>query len=213
VRISVGTGGRLGSRPVGYLDWHEQPGYYRDITRHFPRDAKVLDIGCGSGWLGEHFEDYTGVDSMPEAAIAAAAKGRNVLHADVDEPLPFDDASFDGVILKDVLEHVRDPVAVVREARRVVRPGGRIFASSPDAQRWVWDDYTHHRPFTRKSFRLLFADNGFDVERVSYESVLPGTGIVSGYTRRKRRPAVFRALAWLPIVRRNVWLLARRSDA
>jgi SAM-dependent methyltransferase len=212
VRISVGTGGRLGSRPVGYLDWHEQPGYYRDITRHFRRAAKVLDIGCGSGWLAEHFEHYTGVDSMPEAAIAAAAKGRNVLQADVDQPLPFDDASFDGVILKDVLEHVRDPVAVVREARRVVRPDGRIFASSPDAQRWVWDDYTHRRPFTRKSFRLLFADNGFEVEQVGYESVLPGTGIVSGYTRRKRRPAVFRALAWLPVVRRNVWLLARRPN-
>jgi SAM-dependent methyltransferase len=211
VRIAIDTGGRLGSRPVGYLDWHEQPGYYRDITRHFPRDAKVLDIGCGSGWLAEHFEDYTGVDSMPEAAAAAAAKGRNVLQADVDEPLAFDDASFDGVILKDILEHVRDPVAVVQEARRVLRLGGQVFASSPDAQRWVWDDYTHRRPFTRKSFRLLFADQGFEVEHIGYESVLPGTGIVSGYTRAKRRPAVFRALAWLPVVRRNVWLLARRS--
>ena len=212
MRISVGTGVRLGSRAVGYLDWHEQPGYYRDVTRHFPRDAKLLDVGCGSGWLAEHFDDYTGVDSMPEAAAAAAAKGRNVLQADVDEPLPFDDASFDGVILKDVLEHVRDPIAVVREARRVLRPGGRLFASSPDAQRWVWDDYTHRRPFTRKSFRLLFVDHGFEVERIGYESVLPGTGIVSGYTRAKRRPAVFRALAWLPVVRRNVWLLARRPD-
>ena len=37
------------------------------------------------------------------------------------------------------------------EAHRLLRPGGRAFASSPDAQRWVWDDYTHRRPFTRKS--------------------------------------------------------------
>jgi SAM-dependent methyltransferase len=198
---------------VGYIDWHEQPGYHRDVTRHFSADAEVLDLGCGSGWLAEHFEHYTGVDSLPEAVAAARARGRNVLQADADAPLPFEEAAFDAVVVKDVLEHVGDPVALVQEVRRVIRPGGRVFASSPDAQRWVWDDYTHRRPFTRKSLRLLFADQSFEVEHVGYESVMPGTSIISGYTRQKRRPRALMALAWLPIVRRNVWLLARRPAA
>jgi SAM-dependent methyltransferase len=196
---------------VGYFDWHAEPGYYRDVTRPFPRDARVLDVGCGSAWLARHFTCYTGVDASPEAADAAAEKGRRIVLADVDEPLPFDDAAFDGVVLKDVLEHVVDPAAVVAEVRRVLRPRGVVFASSPDAQRWVWDDYTHRRPFTRKSFRLLFRDAGFDVDIVSYESVLPGTSIVSGWTRSKRRPLPLRMLAWVPGVRRNVWLLASRA--
>jgi SAM-dependent methyltransferase len=102
-------------------------------------------------------------------------------------------------------------VAVVQEVRRVLKPGGVVFASSPDAQRWVWDDYTHRRPFTRKSFRLLFADHGFDVLRVGYESVAPGTSVISRWTRRKRRPRLLAAAAWLPVVRRNVWLIARRA--
>jgi SAM-dependent methyltransferase len=195
---------------MGYFDWHGQPGYFRDVTRHFVPDAKMLDVGCGSGWLADHFEDYTGVDASPEAVREATAKGRNVTLADVDQPLPFEDAAFDGAILKDLLEHLHDPVAVVREVTRVLRPGGLVFASSPDAQRWVWDDYTHRRPFTRKAFRLLFADAGYRVERVGYESVMPGTSIVSGLTRSKRRPAPLRAAAWLPVVRRNVWILARR---
>lgn len=196
---------------MGYFEWHEQPGYWRDITRHFAADAELLDVGCGTGWLADHFGRYTGIDGSHDAVAAAQAKGRNVVQGDVDEPLPFADASFDGVVLKDLLEHVADPVAVVREVGRVLRPGGRVFASSPDAQRWVWDDYTHRRPFTRKSFRLLFADQGLDVEHVGYESVMPGTSIVAARLPGSRRPAPLRWAAWLPLVRRNVWITARRA--
>jgi SAM-dependent methyltransferase len=195
---------------MGYLTWHEQPGYWRDVVRHFAPDVRLLDVGCGGAWLGDHFERYTGVDVSADAVEAARARGHEALQIEPDGPLPFDDGSFDAVVMKDVLEHVGDAAALVREVRRVLSAGGRVFASSPDAQRWVWDDYTHRRPFTRKSYRLLFEDQGFTVERVGYESVMPGTGIVSGWTQRKRRPRVLAAAAWLPVVRRNVWLLATR---
>ncbi len=121
-----------------------------------------------------------------------------------------DRVGFDTIVAFDLLEHVEDPVFVVREVGRVLRPGGRVFASSPDAQRWVWDDYTHRRPFTRKAFRLLFADQGWTVEQVGYESVAPGTSIVAARTPGNRRPFPLTTLARLPFWRRNVWLVARR---
>jgi SAM-dependent methyltransferase len=195
---------------VGYFDRHEQPGYFRDITRHFAPTARLLDVGCGSGWLADHFAEYTGIDGSPDAVKLAQDRSRNVMLGNVEEPLPYDDASFDAVVVKDVLEHVADPVALVCEVRRVLRPGGLVFASSPDAQRWVWNDYTHRRPFSRGAYRDLFADQGFDVTQAGYESVMPGTGIVAARTRRKRRPRALAAAAWLPVVRRNVWVLARR---
>jgi hypothetical protein len=98
----------------------------------------------------------------------------------------------------------------VREVRRVLRPDGKVFASSPDAQRWVWDDYTHRRPFTRRSFRNLFEDQGMTVEQLGYEPVMPESGIVSKLTKRHQRPRVLEAMARVPMVRRNVWLVARR---
>jgi len=195
---------------MAYFDWHEQPGYFRDVTRHFDPNAELLDVGCGTGWLAEHFTRYTGVDGSPDAVAIAAERGHDVRLADLTDPLPFDDLSFDAAILKDVLEHVPDPVPTVREVHRVVRPGGRVFASSPDAQRWVWDDYTHRRPFTRKGYRRLFADQGWTVEVAGYESVMPGTSIVARRMPDNRRPALLRAAAWLPVVRRNVWVVARR---
>lgn len=198
---------------MAYADWHRRPGYYRDITRHFAADARMLDVGCGTAWLAESFPDYTGIDSSPEMVEAAGAAGRQVALGSVEKGLPFGDEEFDGVVLKDLLEHVADPVGTVREARRVLRPGGLVFASSPDAQRWAWDDYTHRRPFTRRGFRRLFADCGFEVEKAGYESVMPGAGVLAGLTRRKRRPRLLAAAAWLPFVRRNVWLLGRRPGA
>jgi SAM-dependent methyltransferase len=197
---------------MAYFDWHEEPGYFRDVTRHFDPAGAVLDVGCGTGWIGRHLTNYTGVDGSPDAVRQAQDLGRNVQLADVDEPLPFPDRSFDGVILKDLLEHVSDPVNVVAETLRVLRPGGTVFASSPDAQRWVWNDYTHRRPFTRRAFQMLFRDQGFADVRAGYESVMPGTSIISKRTRDHRRPAPLRAASWLPVVRRNVTVVARRPS-
>jgi len=168
---------------VSYYDWHERPGYWGDVTRHFPPHSELLDIGCGTGWLADHFPSYTGIDGSPEAVALARHRGRNVIEGDVERPLPFADEAFTAVVMKDLLEHVADPVALVREARRVLRAGG-----------------------------LLFADNGFEVARVGYESVAPGVGLLAARTRRKRRPRLLGALALLPFHRRNVYVLARRAD-
>ena len=197
---------------MGYHEWHSRPGYYKDISRHFDPSTRLLDIGCGTAWLSEDFRDYVGVDTADDVVAKAAEQGIDVRLASQDGTLPFDDATFEGVILKDVLEHLTDPVSMVREVRRVLRPGGRVFASSPDAQRWVWNDYTHVRPYTKSAMRRLWSDNGMAVDKVSFESVAPGTGIISGYTRKKQRPFPYVLAAQLPFVRRNVWILARRPS-
>src|SRR5947209_7764212 len=111
---------------MGYFDWHRQPGYWRDVTRHFAANDRMLDVGCGTAWLAEHFPSYTGIDGSADAVEAARARGHQVLLADVTGGLPFADASFDGVVLKDVLEHVLDAPSLVSEVKRVLVPGGVV---------------------------------------------------------------------------------------
>jgi SAM-dependent methyltransferase len=192
----------------GYYRRIDRPGYWRDIVGHFDPSTKILDLGCGTGWVADYFADYTGLDISSSAVAEGRRQGRNVMLGDAGERLPFEDGRFDGVIAKDVLEHVPSPVQTVVEIRRVLAPGGLAYAVAPDAQRWAWEDYTHRRPFTRLALKRLFSEQGFGVVRAGWATTVHGSSVVSGWTRTNRRPLPLRALGYVPVVRRNCWVLA-----
>ena len=74
-------------------------------------------------------------------------------------------------------------------------------------------DYTHVRPFSLKAFRRLYVDHGFAVEDSGYESVMPGIELATTWIGHNRRPRLLNALARLPVVPRNVWLVARKVSS
>jgi SAM-dependent methyltransferase len=193
-----------------YFDRHAKPGYWGDITRHFDQEVPLLDLGCGTGWLGDHFPRYTGIELSPSAVNEARSQGRNVLLGDVGDVLPFADSTFGQIVCKDVLEHVEHPTRVVAELFRISAPAGRIYACSPDNQRWAWEDYSHRRPYPLSALGQMFSDAGFVVTRAGYETVVPGSAILSGRTRDHRRPALLRAVGHVPFLRRNSWVLVER---
>ena len=99
---------------------------------------RVLDLGCRDGALTRTYargNDVVGVDGDREALAKAASLGIETLWADVEEPLPFEDESFDVVVAAELLEHLREPKRLVDEAARVLRPGGTIAGSVPNAYR------------------------------------------------------------------------------
>jgi SAM-dependent methyltransferase len=96
----------------------------------------ALDLGCGSGRLtlelARRGAATTGLDTSSEALAAARERAREAGvdvtfdHGDMNEPLPFPDGAFAAVTSRLALMIARDPVATLREAARVVRPGGRV---------------------------------------------------------------------------------------
>jgi len=141
---------------------------------------RVLDLGCRSGALTRHFlegNSVVGVDVDPAALEKAASLGIEPVQANVEEPLPFDDGSFDAVVVGELLEHLRFPDALVAEIARVLRPGGVVVGSVPNAYRLQSrlrflrgrppeDDPTHLRMFSPAALRGLLA--GFEGVRLSY---------------------------------------------
>jgi SAM-dependent methyltransferase len=99
---------------------------------------RVLDLGCRYGTLTSRYaagNDVVGIDIDKEALESAEQLGIETIWADAEEPLPFDDETFDVVVAGELLEHVRDPAALVDEAHRVLRPGGTFVGSVPNAFR------------------------------------------------------------------------------
>ena len=136
------------------------------------RGRRVLDLGCRSGALTRHFldgNDVVGIDVDRAALEKAAELGIETVVGNVDDLLPFSDASFDAVVAGELLEHLQFPDALVAEARRILRPDGVLVGSVPNAFRLQSrlrflrgrppeDDPTHLRMFSADAMRELLAE-------------------------------------------------------
>ena len=169
-------------------------GYYQ-YARHEVLDlipaavGRLLDVGCGAGVLGAAVKaaggaTVHGVELMPEIAAIAATRLDYVWSGAVEEVLPqLPDGNYDCIVVADVLEHLVDPLAVLRALRDKLAPGGVIVASIPNLQNWgVLSaliegrfeyasegilDRTHLRFFTRRSAEALFWSAGLHIETMS----------------------------------------------
>lgn len=99
--------------------------------------ARVADLGCGSGVFTNELDGRgyvaEGVDISPRLIEVARRKyPRCRFHVGDVEALPFEDATFDGVLLSGLVHHFPDPAACAREVARVLRPGGAYMAFDPN---------------------------------------------------------------------------------
>ena len=159
---------------IGQHSWHTAEEQARFLTwLDLDPTARVLDVACGSGGptlrltrlAGCH---VVGIDIQAEGVAAARAEAERVgltAHAtfeqhDASQPLPFPDASFDAVLCIDAINHLPDRLAVLREWRRVLKPGGRLVFTDPIV---VTGPLSNEEIATRASiYFFLFVPPGYD---------------------------------------------------
>lgn len=165
-------------------------------------NGRVLDIGCGPGFLLREFR-ARGWDVLgTEVSEESAAHARNTLNLPVTvgdiAALRFEPASFDAVVMWHVLEHMTDPQATLAEVARLLRPGGILLCAVPNfgsfeaglaRDKWFHLDVPRHlHHFTPEALTTLFAVYGFTLQRKSFfaleydyfsftQSVLNQTGL------------------------------------
>jgi SAM-dependent methyltransferase len=143
----------------------------------------MLDAGCGSGWFGEALKEYLsatviGVDLKTPKSPTRKFNCEHFAVMDV-RSLGISE-SIDLVIAKDVLEHLSCPMSAMKEFARVLKNNGRILITVPSPQApFLWDDYTHVRPFTKASLYKLLVDAGFEVLFIRYLAApTPGAALL-----------------------------------
>jgi len=180
--------------------------YFRALHAHVERElaaalgeggADVLDAGCGTGGLIRRLGGrrpawhWIGVDLEPVACALARARvggGAEIREASVTA-LPLADAAFDAVVSADVLYHVDDEAAALREFFRVLRPGGVVVINVP-AYRWLWSYHDEavqaRRRYARGEVLANLAAAGFVEGWATHWNTLPFPLVVA---RRKFFPA------------------------
>ena len=171
------------------------------LERWYRRPGRLLDFGCGRGDALRAFArlgfEPVGADVSPRARELAA--GFEIVIVDPEtSALPLPDASFDAVFSKSVVEHMRSPIDLAREAWRVLRPGGVLVVMTPSWEHQAWGpfyiDHTHVTPFTAPALRDLLLLAGFeDVESTFFHQLPfvwrhPSLGLVPALVRRLPLP-------------------------
>jgi SAM-dependent methyltransferase len=144
--------------------------------------GKVLDVGCGPGFLLRQFRDRGWEAHGTEFSEAAAAHAREILKLEVSvgdiAEIGFNAGSFDAIVMWHALEHMVEPEATIAEVARLLRPGGIFLCAVPNfgsvearltRDRWFHLDVPRHlNHFRAETLARLLRIHGFAVERASY---------------------------------------------
>ncbi|MGB7414051.1 MAG: class I SAM-dependent methyltransferase [Thermosynechococcaceae cyanobacterium] len=104
------------------------------------KPGRLLEVGCGAGKYLNRMKqsgwEVEGVDFDPKVAKTVADRYSINIHTGTLESIGYADQSFDAVTMNHVIEHIPDPVALLKECNRILKPGGSLIVVTPNISAW-----------------------------------------------------------------------------
>jgi SAM-dependent methyltransferase len=140
-----------------------------------PKDARILEIGCGTGHNLPMLMQFGSVDAIeidPAARdIASKRLGKPVGAAPLPELTGVERGAYDMVAVLDVVEHIQDDVAALQAMKQCLKPGGKILIAVP-AHQWMWSAHDvvnhHHRRYSKKTLVAAIQAAGMTPTKLGY---------------------------------------------
>lgn len=164
----------------------------KKYTNKQNRVLKILDVGCGSGTVAKIIKDaghaVKGLDFSEEALKRANERGIETKQCNLDEGIPEPDNMYDVVWEGDIVEHVFDPIGLLKESARILKPNGLLLVTIPNdvglisrikmlfgishqEQMYMTSGfYKHHTFFTPRLIRFMLHNAGFEI--VEFHKIL-----------------------------------------
>jgi len=162
-------------------------GYNRDqwmanIAKSIPQDSDVLDAGAGTGLYRHLFShcNYKSQDFCTEPSSQGKYTKMDYV-CDITE-IPVPDGSFDAIICTEVLEHTPEPIKVIEEFSRILKPGGRLFITAPlgcGLHQKPYIFYSGYSPFWYEKYLGMFGFEGLEI--------VPNRGFFGYYSQESQK--------------------------
>lgn len=166
-----------------YIASDDYDKFYYDML--FKKGDKILDIACSTGnFIAQEPKNIIGIDADEDSIKIARKRGFNAIVHDATKNLPFKDNSIENVHCRHLLEHLEEPLPFMKEIFRCLKKSGRLVLLTDKMTERFWDDYTHKKPFTKRSLEQLAYDAGFRKYEI-YE--FPSQGVFGlGFLHRRK---------------------------
>ncbi len=168
-------------------------GMLTEFKKSFPEDARMLDIGCGTGANMQAFDIAYGIDFSHDAIQFCRDRGLTKTAAASATALPFSNESFDAAISCDVICHhsIQDKSQMLKESARVLRPGALLLINLP-AYMWLMSSHDDHvgtdRRFHSSEMPDLLNEAGLEAIRMTYWNTVLFPVAAAVRLQRKVRP-------------------------